>query len=120
MALTVEQRRNLMRFGIPIVGIAIPALMMLKKRGKAPYEAEKSKDQILLEESRIDLQGAMRRAVKYMPGTPIEVELEEHNGSPVWEVEIVPPKGGPTREVMIDAKTGEVLEVKSESRSESE
>lgn len=120
MALTTEQRRNLMRYGIPIASMMIPAAMMLKKRGRTANESTKSKEQMLLEASKIDLQGAMRRALKYLPGSPIEIELEEQHGVPVWEVEIIPAKGGPTREIMIDAKSGNILEMKSEFEAGSE
>lgn len=120
MALTTEQRRNLMRYGIPIASLMIPAAMMMKKRARSAGEGPKSKEQMLLESSKIDLQGAMRRALKYLPGSPVEIELEEQHGLPVWEVEIVPTTGGPTREIMIDAKTGSILEMKPEFEGESE
>lgn len=120
MALTTEQRRNLMRYGIPIASIAIPTVMMLKKRERIASESSKSKEQMLLESSRIDLQAAMRRALKYLPGSPVEIELEEQHGVPVWNVEIVPATGGPTREIVIDAKTGDILEMKSEFETEPE
>lgn len=99
-------------YALPVVAAAIPAVMMLK--GRANRIAEESKDRMLLDESNINLTQAMNTALKYIPGTPIEVELEDEKGVPVWEVEIVPKKGGPTRDVRIDARTGDLLEMKAE------
>ena len=113
MAHTMEQRRSMMRCALPILG-AIWAVMRLRRRGKGGPGMQKSKEEMLLGESRLDLQSALNRALKYVPGTPVEVELEEEYGMPVWGVEIVPRKGGPIREVLIDAKTGDVLEMRAE------
>lgn len=113
MADAMEQRRSTMRYALPILG-AIWAVMRLRRRSKGGPGTQKSKEEMLLGESRLDLRSALNRALKYVPGTPVEIELEEERGMPVWGVEIVPKKGGPTREVLIDAKTGDVLEMKAE------
>jgi len=114
MAGMMEQRRSMMRYALPILGGVISAFMVLRRRWKGGSVTGESKEQMLLKESRLDLNGAVSRALGYIPGTPVEVELEEEHGMPVWEVDIVPRKGGPTRQVLIDAKTGDVLEMKAE------
>ncbi len=102
-------------YALPIVGAAIPAVIMLRRRAAGMEEEKESNDRMLLDESNINLTQAMNTALKFVPGTPIEVELEEEKGMPIWEVEIVPKKGGPTREVHIDARTGDLLEMKAEA-----
>lgn len=110
----VQTRRNWW-YALPIVGAAIPIALMLTRRfGEEPCVPKESKEEVLLRESNIDLRKAMDTALKYVAGTPVEVELEESNGMPVWEVQVVPKHGGPTREVLIDAKSGDLLEMKAE------
>lgn len=105
-------------YALPVIGAAIPAIMALKHRSvcrEEEVEEERgSKDRMLVKQSNINLVQALNTALKYVPGTPVEVELEENCGMPVWEVEIVPKKGGPTRDVRIDARTGDLLELRSE------
>jgi uncharacterized membrane protein YkoI len=101
-------------YALPVVGAAIPAVVMMNRRRAFIEEVKESNDRALIDESNLDLTQALHTALKYVPGTPIEVELEAEHGMPVWEVEIVPKKGGPTREVRIDAKTGDLLEMKAE------
>ena len=101
-------------YALPVVGAAIPAVVMMNRRRACMQEVKESDDRMLIEESNLDLTQALHTALKYVPGKPIEVELESDQGMPVWEVEIVPKKGGPTREVRIDAKTGDLLEMKVE------
>lgn len=111
MEQVMEHKRNTMWYALPIAGAAV---FMLARRFRGREEVTESTDQLLLDESEFDLQSAMSIALRHIPGTPVEVELEDKNGMAVWEVEIVPKKGGPTREVVIDAKTGDILEVKSD------
>ena len=118
MEQNVEQKRGAMRFLLPILGAAIPVVMLIRRAtggGKGI-----SKEQMLLNDSNLDIQGAMSEALRFFPGTPVEVELDESHGMPVWQVEIVPKKGGPTREVIIDARTGDVLEMRAEFEEEIE
>ncbi|HUV04248.1 MAG TPA: PepSY domain-containing protein [Armatimonadota bacterium] len=109
----MEQRRYMMRYVLPILG-AVWAAIIMRRRARRWAGAEQSKEAMLLRQSNLDLHDAVSRALKYVPGTPVEVELGEEHGMPVWEVEIVPRKGGPNREVLVDAKTGDVLEMKAE------
>ncbi|MHB0913645.1 MAG: PepSY domain-containing protein [Armatimonadota bacterium] len=104
--------RNAMRYALPAIGVAVPIAMLLNRMRCC--ERGENKDVMLLSESSIDLQTAMHKALKLVPGTPVEVELEEECGIPVWQVDIVPKKGGPTREVVIDARTGDLLEMRAE------
>ena len=108
----MKMARNVMRYVLPILG-ALGASMLLRRVAARQARAE-SKEQMLLRASRLDIQGAMNAALKHVPGTPVEAELGEEHGMPVWEVQIVPRRGGPTREVLIDAKSGDVLEMKLE------
>lgn len=120
MERTAEQTRRTMRYALPVIGAAVPAVVMLLRRVTGRRGPRESKDQMLLRESALDLRSAMNTALRYIPGTPVEVELEEEHGMPVWQVEIVPKKGGPTREVLVDAKSGDVLEVRAEYGQEGE
>jgi uncharacterized membrane protein YkoI len=99
---------------LPVVGAAIPAVVMMNRRRAGVEEQKEGVDRALVEETNLDLTQALNAALKYVPGKPIEIELEAEHGVPVWEVEIVPKKGGPTREVRIDGKTGDLLEMKAE------
>lgn len=121
MEQSAEQKRGFLKYGLPALGIALPIAGILwrraayiKEESVEEEEGDSSRDQELLMASNIDINAAMGKALKLVPGTPIEVELEEEHGIPVWEVEVVPAKGGPTREVMIDARSGDVLEIKAD------
>jgi len=120
MEQAAERGRSVMRYAVPVIGAAIPAAVMLARRAFRRPRPGESKERMLLRRSNLDLQGAMNAALKYVPGTPVEVELEEEHGMPVWEVQVVPRKGGPTREVLVDAKTGDILEMKAEFPKEPE
>jgi uncharacterized membrane protein YkoI len=121
----VQQKRGFLKYGLPALGIALPVAGMIWRRAASmreemmeeEEEGDSSRDQALLMASNIDINAAMGKALKLVPGTPIEVELEEEHGIPVWEVEVVPAKGGPTREVLIDARSGDVLEIKADFES---
>lgn len=58
-------------------------------------------------------QEAIEIALKEVPGLVEEVELEDEDGVPVFEIEIVSADGLET-EVEIDALTGDVLEIESD------
>jgi len=65
-------------------------------------------------EAKVSADQAIQAALQKVPGTVVEVELEEEKDHKVmWEVEIVT-ADGKLMEVEIDAKTGEVLEVEEE------
>lgn len=105
-----ERRHSSWWYALPVVG----ALIMLARRGAHREVEAESKEQMLLDESNLGLTQALNIGLKYMPGTPVEVELEEEHGMPVWKVEIVPRKGGAPREIIIDAANGDVLEMRTE------
>lgn len=58
----------------------------------------------------ITVEEAQRIATERVPGRVEEAELENRGGRVVWEVEIEL-GNGEDREVIIDARTGEVLSV---------
>ncbi|MDD4931900.1 MAG: PepSY domain-containing protein [Methylacidiphilaceae bacterium] len=65
--------------------------------------------------AKISSEEARRSALEKVPGRVKEVERKlEKEGTPVYEVEIVPRGGGGEREVEIDALTGKVREVREE------
>lgn len=99
-------------YALPAVALVVPTVLMLTRR--MGQVIEENSDRSLLEQTNLNLTDALHKAQKYIPGMPIEVELKEEHDLPVWEVEIVPKKGGPTREIRIDACTGDVLEMKTE------
>lgn len=109
-----ERKRSSFWYALPIIGAAIPTAVFLTKRAMG-YQKHIGKEAALLHKSHIGFQDAANAALQYVPGTPIEVELEDKEGSPVWQVDIVPQKGGRVREVLIDAKNGKLLEMKSAS-----
>lgn len=107
-----QQERNAMRYLLPIAGALVSMVLTLRRMaGRKPVEA---KEQKLLKASRLDIHGAMNAALKQVPGTPIEVELTEEHGMPAWQVEVIPRKGGPVREILVDARSGDILRMKSE------
>ena len=111
MAEATESRMKIMRVALPALIAAIPVALMMNKRRQGNGMGTEG---TLLNESNIDLYAAINQAQKHVPGTPVEVELEEEHGIPVWEVEMVPRAGGPNRDVIIDARSGELLEVRAD------
>ena len=105
----VERKHSHWLYALPVAG----AVMMLARRRHKERHGE-SKEEALLDEANLGLTQALNIALRYVPGTPVEVELDQEHGMPVWEVEIVPKKGGPPRKVLIDARTGDVLEMRAE------
>lgn len=114
-----EHKRNMLKYALPIIGAAVPVATMLIRRAMTSGMLGETKEEKLLKQSNVDLQHAMHTALKYVPGIPVEVELEEDHGLPIWEVEVVPKGGGPVREVLIDARSGDLLQMKAEFEGES-
>ena len=52
---------------------------------------------------------ALTAALGAVPGTVLALELEDDDGRAAFEVEVRPQAGGPVREVLISASTGQVL-----------
>ncbi|MHB0999377.1 MAG: PepSY domain-containing protein [Armatimonadota bacterium] len=109
----MENKIRTRRFPWRILGAAVPVAFMLFKRFAGRGRMQ-SREQLLLNESSVDLESALNIALKYMPGIPVEVELDEEYGIPVWEVEVVPKAGGITRKVLVDARNGDILEMTAE------
>lgn len=65
--------------------------------------------------AKISSEEARRIALEKIPGKVKEVERKlENEGTPVYEVEIVPRSGGGEREVEIDAVSGKIREIREE------
>lgn len=68
-----------------------------------------SKEYQRVNAAKLDFAEAIQKAVDAVPGgQAIEIEIDEHKGNPVWEVELLLP-GHQKREVNVDATTGVVL-----------
>lgn len=113
-----EQKRGAMQYILPIAGAAIPAIILIRRMRGGNGNMDICREQILLEESCLDINDAMKIANRHIKGTPVEVELKEDHGIPMWEVEILPKNGGPVRELLLDARTGDLLEMKSDYSTE--
>ena len=114
MEQAVEQKKNPMRYILPIAGAAVPAYFLFRRMRGGDGRAQECREMELLHESCLDINGAMKVACRHIKGRPVEVELKEEHGIPMWEVEILPKNGGPVREVLLDARTGDLLEMKSD------
>jgi uncharacterized membrane protein YkoI len=65
--------------------------------------------------AKVSSEEARRIALEKVPGRVKEVERKlEREGTPVYEVEIVPRGGGGEREVEIDALSGKIREIREE------
>ena len=67
-------------------------------------------------EGTIDMNAAREIALKAAPGKVLEAEREDEDGHDIYSFDIDPQDGsGNLREVHVDAKTGEVLRVETET-----
>lgn len=78
---------------------------------------EELKIDALVAKAKIDATQAQGIAQATVSGTIIETELEEKNGTPVYEVEIITAKGKIT-EVEVNAVNGKIIKMKDESEKE--
>ena len=65
----------------------------------------------LVSSAAVTLQQAVEKAVRSVPGTVVEAELEKHDGRVVYEIDIIDERGKEC-EVLVDAKTGEMIRIK--------
>lgn len=70
--------------------------------------ADEQEKESLAEQATVSIQEAIDVATEAFPGKVVEAELEEEDGRPVYEIEIVG-EDNKTMEFEIDAKTGKVL-----------
>lgn len=120
MEQAVEQKKSAMRYILPIAGAAVPAFFLIRRMRGGDGRPEASREMELLQESCLDINGAMKTARKHIKGRPVEVELKEEHGIPMWEVEVLPKNGGPVRELLLDARTGDLLEMKADYNTDVE
>ncbi len=89
--------------------IAIWLLLLIGTVGCASQKA-------LLREARISREQAERIALDKVPQGQIrEGELEKEQGKLVWSFDIATPGSTAMTEILVDAKTGAVVEVKQET-----
>ncbi len=62
----------------------------------------------MAKKAKVSVEEASASALKELPGTIIEAELENEHGSLMWDIEVVT-TDGTIREVHIDALTGKVV-----------
>jgi hypothetical protein len=109
-----RKQGGLPKYIFPIIGAAIPIAGFIARQAMSACRRRNRREARLLKKSNLDYRSAAETGLKYVKGTPIELELTDVGGEPVWEVEILPQNGGQVREVRIDAKTGDILTEKSE------
>ena len=84
--------------------------------------AEENDTQIqaeLAKQATVTEEAAIKIALEQVPGTVEEVELEDENGTIIYEIEIKA-EDGTEQEVDIDATTGDVVKVEAEDDEEDE
>lgn len=76
--------------------------------GQKPEDAEDAaEDARLAARARVPAVPAIATATAAVPGEPVDLELSDHWGSVVFEIDVVTAEG--TFEVLVDATTGEVV-----------
>lgn len=76
--------------------------------GREPEDsADAAEDAARAARARITAADAVRRARAAVPGRAVDLELDDHAGTVVFEIEVVAPDR--TVEVVVDAVTGEVI-----------
>ncbi|WP_436739617.1 PepSY domain-containing protein [Streptomyces sp. BBFR102] len=70
---------------------------------------EREERKALLEEAETDAAGAAKAATDRRPGTAVKAELEESDGTAVWQVDVVDQESFRTTAVDVDAGDGRVL-----------
>ena len=75
--------------------------------------SEAAEEQKLQSLAKIDRSQAEQTALKEVPGTVKEAELDDENGYVVWEIEVAA-DGGSYREVEVDAGNGRILAQEAE------
>ena len=80
-------------------------------------DVDKAKAQELVEAAKIDYKQAAEKILGEVPGgrlTKLELETEEDSGKAVWKGEVADEQGE-TREVAVDAETGDVMPAPGET-----
>jgi hypothetical protein len=96
-----------------IVGSALVACLLA---GCASGKCEKCAPGKLAAEARISREQAQQTALAKVPnGTVKDAELEKENGKLQWSFDITLPDSKDIKEVAVDALTGEVIGVDTES-----
>jgi uncharacterized membrane protein YkoI len=80
-------------------------------------ENDSQKQAALAKQAKITEAQSKDIALKEVPGTVNEVELDDENGTIVYDVEVIA-KDGTRHDVIIDAKTGKVINVEIEDEDE--
>jgi uncharacterized membrane protein YkoI len=66
-------------------------------------------------QAKITIEAARAIALRHVPGTIVDEELEKERGRWVYEIEIRPEGGQtPKQEILIDADTGVVIEIEAD------
>lgn len=63
--------------------------------------------------SQLPLEQALDLAAKYLPGEVLKVELENKRGRSIYEIKVLTGNGR-LREIELDARTGDVLEIEDD------
>ena len=84
-----------------------------KLQGTIPVTKENQSEYTQL--AKLSIQDAMVKSNKAVPGKIIEIVLEEEDGFLIYEAEIVGADKS-TKEVVVDAGTGAVLQVKEKQK----
>lgn len=105
--------KNIARAGSLLISLAL--FMAAVGYAHMPSETKEIQQKVhMAGEAKISADQALHTALHKVPGTVVEMELEEEkNHQLMWEVEIVT-ADGKLMEVEIDGTTGDVLEVKEE------
>ena len=87
----------------------ITGLFLFMSFGMVYADGNHKREKIeMAQKAKVSLEEASVSALKEMPGTIIEAELEDEHGSLMWEIEVVT-LDGKIRGVHIDALAGKIV-----------
>ncbi len=99
-----------------IIGAALAASLFTGCAWEKSAESEKADEGKLLAEARVSKDSAQQTALARVPGGTVkEAELEKEHGRLQWSFDIATPDSKNTQEVAVNALTGEVLSVDTET-----
>ena len=106
-----------MKTGGIITGSVVGLLYALGSSAWADDKEGKIAD--LVKDATVTINQAVKTASEKVPGTVVEAELDKKDGKTTWEVEVLSADGN-IREVLIDARTGAVIdtEMKKDEKPE--
>lgn len=94
-----------------VTGLAISQFSLGAMAGEAP-------DPALLAQAKVDEAAASKIALAKVPGGTVQsAELENEHGKLVWSFDITQPKTTKIREILVDAKSGKIVAMQTESAS---